>query len=236
VVLIVLFAFDLLYCGYVALKGGRYVIDATIPAPGMRVWLISAVLLGVIEVVMTMQTSLWSALLRSPLNGLGAQVPHLFTYAILFFLGCKASFHNWFERLDTHLVMKWFRLSIFLLLSLFGLSMALSFNADLFENPATLVLLGHFLYPFIAWGIMSYLFLWFQRNENRFGQWLATAGINSYGAYLIHSFVLVVVLLTMGDNGITPWLIAIVSTVFSTVISFGLTGQLRRIPALARIL
>ena len=185
---------------------------------------------------MTMQTSLWSALLRSPFGGLGVQGPHIFTYAFLFFLGCKASCHRWFERLDSRLVMKWFRLSIFLLLGLFGLYMALSFNADLLDNPSRLFMLAYFLYPFIAWGIMSYLILWFQRNEDRFGTWLATAGINSYGAYVIHTLVLVVVLLAIGFAGINPWLIAITSTVFSVFISFGLSGQLRRIPAVARIL
>ena len=234
--LIVLFAFDLLFCGYVALRGERYAIDATIPTPGMRSWLISAVVLAFIEVAMTMQTSLWSALIRSPLNGLGAQGAHIFTYAFLFFLGCKASLHNWLERLDSHLVMQWFRFSIFLLLSLFGLSMTLSFNNDLSENPAGIVLLVHFLYPFIAWGIMSYLILWFQRNEKQFGQWLAAAGINSYGAYITHTLVLVVVLLAVGYSGMNPWLIAIISTVLSVFISFGLTGQLRRIPAVAKIL
>ena len=185
---------------------------------------------------MAMQTNLWSALGRSPLNALALQGPHIFTYAFLFFFGCKASYHRWFERLDGHLVVKWIRLSMFLLLSQFGLLMAVSFNAGLLEKPALFALAGVFFYPFIAWGILSYLFLWFQRNEARFGKWLATAGINSYGAYVIHTLVLVVVLLAIGFAGINPWLIAITSTAFSVFISFGLAGQLRRIPAVARIL
>ena len=234
--LLVLFAFDLIYCSWTALRGDRYKIDATVPAPTMYSWVISAVVLGLIEVAMTTQTELWTALIKSPLVGLGAQGMHIFTYGFLFFLGCKASFHKWFEQLDTHLVMKWVRLSTFLLLSQFGLSMTLSFNADLLENPARLVLLGNFLYPFIGWGVLSYLILWFKRNEDRFGQWLATAGINSYGAYVIHSLVLVFVLLAVSLIGIDPWLTAITATVLSTIISFGLAGQLRRISAVARIL
>ena len=114
--------------------------------------------------------------------------------------------------------------------------MAVSLNNGLLEKDASLVFPGVFFYPFIAWGILSYLFLWFQRNEDRFGAWLATAGINSYGAYVIHSLVLVVVLMAIGFAGINPWLIAISSTVLSVFISFGLAGQLRRIPAVARIL
>ena len=234
--LVVLLAFDLLYCGWVGLRGDRYVVDTTVPVPAMRSWLMSAIALGVLEVVMAMQTNLWSALGRSPLNALALQGPHIFTYAFLFFFGCKASYHRWFERLDGHLVVKWIRLSMFLLLSQFGLLMAVSFNAGLLEKPALFALAGVFFYPFIAWGILSYLFLWFQRNEARFGKWLATAGINSYGAYVIHTLVLVVVLLAIGFTGINLWLIAITSTVLSVCISFGLAGQLKRIPAVARIL
>ena len=234
--LVVLFAFDLLYCAWVWLRGDRYEVDTSIPAPRMRSWLISALVLGSLEVVMTMQSEFWIALFRSRLNGLGAQGMHVFTYAFLFFLGCKSSFHNWFERLDSHLVMKWFRFSLFLLLSLFGLSMAFSFNANLLESQARLVFLGKFLHPFVAWGILSYLFLWFQRNGNRFGKWLATAGINSYGAYVIHSLILVIVLMAVGFIGINPWLIVMISTLFSILISFGLAGQLRRVPAVAKIL
>jgi len=234
--LVVLFAFDLLYCGWVALRGDQYAIDTTVPTPMMRSWLISAVVLGLIEVAMTMQTEIWATLGKSFMNGLGAQGMHLFTYAFLFFLGCKASFHHWFERLDRRLVMQWIRLSIFLLLSFFSLVLTLSFNASLIEQPARLILLGKFLDPFIAWGVISYLILWFQSNEDRLGPWLATAGINSYGAYILHSLVLVAVLLAVSFISINPWLIAITATALSIAISFGIAGQLRRIPAVARVL
>ena len=234
--LVVLFAFDLLYCGWVALRGDRYAIDTTVPTPMMRSWLISALVLGLIEAAMTTQTELWSALGKSFLNGLGAQGMHVFTYAFLFFLGCKASFHRWFERLDRHLVMRWIRLSIFLLLSILGLFLSLSFNTSLIEQPARLILLGKFLHPFIGWGVLSYLILWFQRNEDHLEPWLATAGLNSYAAYVIHSFVLVIVLLAVGFISINPWLIAITTTILSITISFGIAGQLRRIPAVAKIL
>ena len=127
------------------------------------------------------------------------------------------------ERLDPHLVIKWIRLDVSA--SLFGLFMTLSFHADLLDNPARFALLGNFLYPFIGWGVMSYLIMWFQRNEERFGQWLAIAGINSYGAYVIHSLVLVGVLLAVGLTGINPWLIAMIATVLSTIFPSDLLGN-----------
>ncbi len=234
--LVVLFAFDLLYCTWVVIRGNRFSVDTSVAMPGLRSWLMSAVVLGILEVAMTMQTNLWIALVRSPLNALGSQGMHTSTYGFLFFLGCKASFHRWFERLDTHLVMKWFRLSVFLLLSLLGLSMTLSFNTHLVDEPVKIVLLVYFLYPFIAWGILSYLIVWFQRNEHRYGQWLAAAGVNSYGAYVIHSFVLVAVLMAIGFIGLNPWLIAIIATALTAIISFAVTGQLRKIPVVARVL
>ena len=114
--------------------------------------------------------------------------------------------------------------------------MTLSFNTHLVDEPVKIVLLVYFLYPFIAWGILSYLIVWFQRNEHRYGQWLAAAGVNSYGAYIIHSFVLVAVLMAIGFIGLNPWLIAIIATALTAIISFAVTGQLRKIPVVARVL
>ena len=71
--LVVLFAFDLLYCLWVAIRGDRFSVDASVAIPKLRSWLISAVVLAFIEVVMAMQGDFWAVLLRSPLDGLGAQ-------------------------------------------------------------------------------------------------------------------------------------------------------------------
>ena len=91
-----------------------------------------------------------------------------------------------------------------------------------------------FFNTFIGWGVISYLLLWFQRNEKRCGEWLATAGVDSFGAYIIHSLVLVVVLAAMGFTGLNHWLVTLVSIVLGITISFGISHQLRRIPAVAR--
>lgn len=239
--LLVLFVFDLIYCAWVKLRGDHYVVDTDIPAPTMHSWVISAVVLGFIEVAMSTQTDLWAFLRSTPLNGLGFQGMHVFTYAFLFFIGCKASFHHWFERIDPHLVIKWFRLSMFLLLSQFGfsmvlLNMTLTFNIDIFKNPASLILFGQFIYPAIAWGVLSYLIMWFQRHEDCFGQWLSVAGSNSYGAYVIHPMVLVLVLMAVGFIGLNPWLTALNAMVLTTLFSFGFAGLLRRFPVVAKIL
>ena len=99
-----------------------------------------------------------------------------------------------------------------------------------------LSLLGAFLNPVIGWGVIGYLLLWFQRNEHRCGQWLATAGVDSFGAYIIHPLVLVLVLEAIGFIGLNHWLIALAASALGVIISFGITHQLRRIPAIAKII
>ena len=114
--------------------------------------------------------------------------------------------------------------------------LSLSFNTSLIELPARLILRDKFPDPFIGWGVISYLILWFQRNEERLGPWLATAVINRHGAYILHSLVLAAALLEVSFIGINPWLIAITVTALSIAISFEIADQLRRIPAIARVL
>ena len=234
--LVVLFVFDLLYCTWVSLRGNRFTVENSVSTPQLRSWIISAVVLGILEVVMLNQKVLWGALLRSPLNGLGAQGMHIFTYAFLFFLGCKASFHQWLERLDSHLVVRWFRFSLALALCFLAIALGLTFNGSMSSEYYKLLLLGALLNPFIGWGIIAYLLLWFQHNEHRCGQWLATAGVDSFGAYVIHSLVLVIVLTTIGFIGLNHWLVALATSVLGISISFGISHQLRRIPFVARVI
>jgi len=234
--LLVLFTFDLIYCAWVSLRGVRFSVDTTVPTPQLRTWLISAVILGLLELVMSTQVDLWAALRNSPLDGLGFQGMHIFTYAFLFLLGCKASFHRWLERLNTHLVVRWFRFSIASALCFLAISLVLTFNGSMSTEAGKLSLLGSFFSPFIGWGVIGYLLLWFQRNENRCGIRLANAGVDSFGAYIIHPLVLVVVLEAIGFIGLNHWLVALATTALGIMISFGITHQLRRIPLVARII
>ena len=235
--LVVLFTFDLFYCAWILLRGDHFAIDTSVALPKQRSWVISAVVLTMIEFVMSMQTDFWTTLQHSSLDGLGSQGMHIFTYAFLFFLGCKASFHRWLEQLDAHLVMQWFRLSMVLTLSLLAVGIALAFvgGADGALSGKLSLLMSH-LRLFIGWGVMAYLLLWFQRHEQRFGQWLAIAGLDSFGAYIIHPLILVVVFEAIGFIGLNHWLIFIAASAFGIFISFGLSHQLRRIPAIAKVI
>ena len=132
--------------------------------------------------------------------------------------------------------MRWFRFSVALALCLLAISLVLTFNGSMSSESGKLTILGAFLNPFIGWGMIAYLLLWFQRNETKYGQWLATAGIDSFGAYIIHPLVLVVLLEAIGFIGLNHWLIAIAASAIGIIISFGISHQLRRIPSVARII
>lgn len=234
--LVLLFVFDLLYCAWVSLRGDRFYVDRSVPTPQLRSWLISAIILAILEVVMSTRTELWAALRNSPLDWFGVQGTHIFTYTFMFFLGCKASCHHWLERLNSHLVVRWFRFSIASALCILTIALVLTFNGSMSTEAEKLWLLMTFFNTFVGWGVIGYLLFWFQRNENRCGKWLANAGVDSFGAYIIHSLVLVVVLEAIGFIGLNPWLVTLVTIVLGIMISFGITHQLRRIPTIARII
>ena len=52
--LVILFAFDLLYCTWVRLRGDHFFIDMSVPVPKQRSWLISACILEIIKLLMLM--------------------------------------------------------------------------------------------------------------------------------------------------------------------------------------
>ena len=133
-------------------------------------------------------------------------------------------------------MLRWFRFSIALALSLLAVFLVLAFHGGSLAEFGKLSALMPFLNTFIGWGVMGYLLLWFQRNEKRGGLWLANAGVDSFGAYIIHPLVLVVVLEAIGFIGLNHWLIALVGISLGIMISFGISHQLRRIPAIARVI
>lgn len=71
---------------------------------------------------------------------------HGFTYAFLFFVGQKASFHGWIVRLNRHLVLTWLRLSLALAIALVAASLALYFGGSITSEYSKLSIVGAFLF------------------------------------------------------------------------------------------
>lgn len=257
--LVMLFGFELLYCVFVALRSYEFEVDDSVALPGVRYWVISAVVLALLEVLMGQQTWLWRALTRSPLDGLGIQGAHSFTYGFLFAVGCKAASHRWLERIDVQFAVRWFRVSVFLSLVVLGIVLVLALQGDLAKQAASEInrtvsvadlkalkgdlakqvarfdVLKAALNPFVGWGVMAYLLVWKQRHEALGGHWLAQAGVDSYGAYIIHSLLLVFVMGVISLVDLNDWVSWLLGSVLGIVLSFGVSHQLRRIPVVRRV-
>ena len=64
---------------------------------------------------------------------------------------------------------------------------------------------------------------------------LAQAGADSYGAYIIHPLLLVVVMGLISLVSLNDWVSWLLGSVLGIALSFGVSHQLRRIPAVGRV-
>jgi hypothetical protein len=93
------------------------------------------------------------------------------------------------------------------------------------------------LIPFVGWGYMAMFLTWTQQHEHIGGAWLAQAGRDGFGAYLIHMPILYGCFMPLYLLGITNiWILSLSATILAIVLSFWGSHQLRNIPAVRRII
>ena len=235
--LLVLIFFNVMYCLWAWLRNTKFSINQKTPVPGWRSWLISAVILGIIEMGMSHFSNVWINLKETNLDGLGYQGMHLFTYGFLFAVGCKAASHRWIERINQRLAYSWFQASLFISLTFLTVMIAtiLMGNNSYFLQQAWPILSAFI--PFVGWGYMAIFLTWTQHHEHIGGAWLAEAGRDSFGAYLIHMPVLYGCFMPLYLSGVTNiWILGLAATILAIVLSFWGSHQLRNIPAIRRII
>ena len=235
--LVVLIIFNAMYCLWAWLRNTKFSINQNTPVPGWRSWLISAVILGIIEMGMSRFSNVWINLKESNLDGLGYQGMHLFTYGFLFAVGCKAASHRWLERINQRWAYSWFQASLLISLTFLAVmvSTILAGNNSYFLQKAWPILST--LIPFVGWGYMAIFLTWTQHHEHIGGAWLAEAGRDGFGAYLIHMPVLYGCFMPLYLSGVTNiWILSLSATILAIVLSFWGSHQLRRIPAIRRII
>jgi peptidoglycan/LPS O-acetylase OafA/YrhL len=225
--------FNALYCIWVGLRKTKFSIHQTTPVPGWRSWLISAVILGLAEMEMSHFSNVWINLKETNLDGLGYQGMHLFTYGFLFAVGCKAASHRWIERINQRLAYSWFQASMLISLTLLAIMVAtiLVGNNSHFLQQAWPILSA--LIPFVGWGYIAMFLTWTQQHEHIGGAWLAKAGRDSFGAYLIHMPILYGCFMPLYLSGVTNiWVLSLSATISAIVLSFWGSHQLRNIPSI----
>jgi hypothetical protein len=235
--LLVLIIFNAMYCLWAWLRNTKFSINQNTPVPGWRSWLISAVILGIIEMGMSHFSNLWINLKETNLDGLGYQGMHLFTYGFLFAVGCKSASHRWLERINQRLAYSWFQASLLISLTFLAVMVAtiLMGNNSYFLQQAWPILSAFI--PFVGWGYMAIFLTWTQHHEHIGGAWLAEAGRDGFGAYLIHMPVLYGCFMPLYLSGVTNiWILGPSATILAIVLSFWGSHQLRNIPAIRRII
>ena len=235
--ILVLIIFNAIYCCWAFIRRKNFTIDNTKPVPGWRSWLISASILGVIELMMGHFTGFWADLKDSNLDGLGYQGMHVWTYGFLFFIGCKAASHRWLERINKRLALTWLRLSLVLTLALLASNYSAFLAAPNKVSLELITPLMTFLTPLIGWGFIAAILTWSQANEQLDSDWLTKAGNDSFGAYLIHIPLLAGAMVTFYLLGIKNiWVLGLGSTSIAILLSFAASHQLRKIQVIRQII
>ena len=235
--ILVLIILNTIYCFWVFIRKSQFTTDNSKSVPGWRSWLISAAILGTLEVLMGHFSGFWADLKDSNLDGLGYQGMHLWTYIFLFFFGCKAASHRWLERIDKQLALTWLRLSLVITLVLLA-SNYVAFTPRINKTSWEFISpLMAFLTPLIGWGFIAAVLTWSQDHEQLDSHWLIKAGNDSFGAYLIHIPLLAGAIVTLYSLGIKNiWMLGLGSTVMAIFLSFITSHQLRKIHAIRKII
>ena len=78
---------------------------------------------------------------------------------------------------------------------------------------------------------------WTQHHEHVGGAWLAEAGKDGFGAYLIHMPILYGSFMSLHRSGLTNiWILSLSASLLAIILSFWGSHQLRTIPAIRRII
>jgi hypothetical protein len=75
--LLVLILLNSTYCLWITIRKSKFIVDNIKPLPGIKSWLMSAIILGTLELIMGCFSGFWSDLKNSNFDGLGYQGMHL---------------------------------------------------------------------------------------------------------------------------------------------------------------
>jgi peptidoglycan/LPS O-acetylase OafA/YrhL len=169
------------------------------PMPRWTTWFLSAIAVGIVALLLRQ----WVAVGDSVI---GLQIGYFASYTFLFALGTIAWQRNWLDRLTWKDARPWLILSIVLLPMMVVTGVVAgkltghlpNVNSG-FSIPA---ILYAFWEPFIAWGIIAAMLVWFHQHANKPSALWEFLAARAYAVYIIHAPVLVAIsLLLRGWHG-----------------------------------
>ncbi|MGZ3602662.1 MAG: acyltransferase family protein [Ktedonobacterales bacterium] len=238
----VLLVFTLLYAGWRALTGDRVQMNARLlKLPGAGAILAYIIALGLVTFVVRLWWPL--SFVFQPINGLS--LSFLPQYASMFALGLLAYRGDWFSRFTSRMAKVWALVALVAIVAFVGGAIPTLLGGggrggnDLGSMWAGgwhwLALVVALWQPFILVGASLGLLVLFRERLHRQGRLAREAAASAYTVYLIHPLVLVPFCSAVAAVALYPLLKFAVAVLITLPLCFLVSGWIRRIPYVNRV-
>jgi peptidoglycan/LPS O-acetylase OafA/YrhL len=181
-----LILFALGYCGWRAARGVRTL--KLRPVPRDRVWLASAIAIGAAAFAIRQLVPVGK-------NVFGMQLGFFASYVFLFGVGISAARQDWLRLLDRRQARRWMAVSAIavplLPVTIVASRAAQSNYGNFVGGFSVTTAMYAFWEPFVAFGIIAWLLVWFRENGNQPSAGWSWMARRAYTVYIIHPPVLV---------------------------------------------
>ncbi|MFM1654176.1 acyltransferase family protein [Brevibacillus sp. B_LB10_24] len=165
---------------------------------------------------------------------LGLQIGYFSAYILLFAVGVIAYRNKWLEQLSARMARRWLWVTLAVLPAL---PMGVLFGAGELNGGVNLTAFIYALWePFIAFGIIMGLLVWFRERFNRasrLSQWLSD---HAFTVYIIHPPIVVGISLLMKEVESPAGLKFFIVGLLATISCFAVSALIRIIPGTRRVL
>lgn len=171
---------------------------------------------------------------------LGLQLGYFASYIFLFIVGILAFHRNWFQLLPVQTARTWLIVS---LCTLPALPISAVFGDVLGQPDASingglswLAFIYAFWEPFVAFGIIMYLLVWFRDRFNTSVPMWQRLAASAYTVYIIHPPIVVAICYMLRGAAFPNILKFILAGLAATACCFAIASLLRKIPFADRVL
>lgn len=198
------------------------------PVPRFTLWVVLALLTGLASLVIRQVVPVGEAVI-------GFQLGYFASYVVLFAIGVQAGRNGWLTRLPVRGL--WQSVAAGLVALPILPAVLLSTDAPRFETgfsgPA---IVYAFWEPLVALGAIAALIRWSQRSDDRLSALWSSLAENSYGAFILHSPILVAFSRVLENFASPNGLTLLVCVAATVVTAFSLTALIRRSLILRRVI
>lgn len=201
------------------------------PFPSHKTILLYAVIVGIVAFAIRL-------VFPTGADVLGLQLGYFASYILLFVVGVIAYRNKWLEQLSAQTAKRWLWVSLaFLPILPVAAITAESTGAGALNGGANPIAFVYAMWePFIAFGIIMGLLVWFRERfnrANRLFQWLSD---NAFTVYIIHPPIVVGISLLMKDFAWPAGLKFLIVALLATICCFAVSTLIRFIPGAKRVI